>query len=121
MSPMHGAAFAATLSMIGAAWAQSPVTTADLNRQELDRLAGAAANPATTGPAMTYAITSPVSIVPKGFVRPPGYIGYQYPSATQYPFAWVYRYSGYPLAATYEYISVGASGYYAPAVFVDWQ
>lgn len=121
MISIRKAAFAATLSMIGAAWAQSPMTTADLNRQELDRLAGTAATAAATGPAMTYAVTPPVSIVPKGFVRPLGYIGYQYPLATQYPFAWVNRYYGYPLAATYDYVNVGTSGYYAPAVFVDWQ
>jgi len=117
----RGTAFAATLSIMASAWAQAPTTTSDLNRQELDRLTGMAAIPATTGPAITYAITPPVSIVPTGFARPPGNIGYQYPSAAQYPFAWVYRYYGYPLAATYEYINAGASGYYAPGVFVDWQ
>ena len=120
MNTRRGAALIAALSIALPAWAQAPLTSEDLNRQELDRLVSGTPAPGVATPPLVYSIAPPVSIVPGAFVPQPISGAYRYPFVSQYPVSWLYRYYDYPLPVTYEYISVGSSGYYAPVVLANW-
>ena len=62
------AAFVAALTAAAPVWAQAPMTTADLNRQELNRLAAAQAPRPMAPPGF---VPDPVGLIVADGIRPP--------------------------------------------------
>ena len=114
---LREAAFTVALTVATPVWAQVPITAEDLNRQELNRLATATANPVAAIPAITYYVSQPTAAIPQAYPQlvQPNFI------PSQYPFDYLYRYYGYHYPDAYAYIDAGSHGYYAPiGISVDW-